>query len=171
MGDVMIPQYNYPRIRDEHKVAECALKLLICDNPIAYGSSRTVYECFLVEGCVVKIQNEIYRFDNVIEWELWLTIKGTSFDCWFARARYISQDGRLLIMEKTRRPGKGEWPPKIPAFFTDIKRENFGIVSRKNEETGQMEDFFVCHDYAMHLMLEKGMTKRMQDVKWDELEN
>jgi hypothetical protein len=161
----------YPQIRDLDRVQESALRLLICNNPLNYGSSRTVYECFLVEGCVVKVQNEIYLFDNIAEWKVWCAVQFTEHARWFARCKYIGSDGRLLIQEKTRPPGAGEWPDKIPAFLTDIKRENFGMVTRKNEKSGEDEELFVCHDYALHLLLEKGMTKKMQTVDWLELDN
>jgi hypothetical protein len=44
----------------------------------------------------------------------------------------------------------------MPAFFTDLKRENFGLLLGR----------LVCHDYGVNLLMENGMTKRMRKANW-----
>lgn len=119
------------------------------------GMSRTVYDWNLIKNAVVKFEQPDY-YQNVCEWQTWSRIKDTELAKWFAPCLDISPCGRVLIQAKTK-PIQGRLPEKLPAFFTDIKWDNFGIYKGR----------VVCHDYGLHLMLENGMTNRMTKVVWN----
>lgn len=131
---------------------ECANFLL--DTIVGYGTHRTVYGSALLPDCVLKFELGD-RFANVIEWEVWNAVKETEFSRWFAPCVSISPNGLILAQKKTEKAYT--YPTEIPAFFTDIKGENFGMLDGR----------FVCHDYANNLLMENGMTKKMRKVNWD----
>lgn len=127
---------------------------LLCDDKIGYGASREVYSSRVLPDCVIKVETGIGKFQNILEWETWDRVSQTEFAKWFAPCEWISPNGVILIMKKTLPAHK--YPDKIPAFFTDTKRTNFGVYKGN----------FVCHDYGMHLLMENGMTKRMRKADW-----
>jgi hypothetical protein len=132
---------------------------LICGEKIGYGMSRIVYECSLLPNCVVKVEEDPYRFQNVLEWETWNVVKNSKeASKWFAICRWISPTGRVLIQERTRTPGPKEFVERVPVWFTDMKRANWGINS-----SGRL----VCHDYGTSFIVEEGtQTKRMKKAEW-----
>lgn len=136
---------------------------LMCGKQLGEGSSRAVYEHKSDRSLVFKFQAPNDGFQNVIEWETWQRVKYTELAEWFAPCISISPCGTVLVQKRTR-PASVH-PDKVPAFFTDLKLQNFGMLLHDpdNEEAGGR---FVCHDYGMHLMLEYGMTKRMRKAKW-----
>jgi len=138
---------------------------LICDDRIGYGMSRTVWTSKLLPDCVVKVEEDAGKFQNVIEWETWQRVKDTAYSRWFAACRWISPNGSVLIMERTRPPAPKEFVTHLPAFLCDFKRTNYGMLSPGPKRTGR-KDFLVCHDYGTHLMFENGMTKRMRKAEW-----
>lgn len=131
---------------------------LLCGHRIAQGMTRTVYDCNLNEDWVVKVEAGDVRshFQNIKEWEVWSHVAGTIFEQCFAPVRFMSPDGRLLVMDKTIVPGRSELPTHVPAFFTDLKSTNFGMLKGR----------FVCHDYGTHLLMERGMTKALKKADW-----
>ncbi len=140
---------------DNSSVHREAFWMLVGER-IGYGMSRAVYECKLRPDCVVKVEDAQQRFQNIMEWETWQRVKGTEFEKWFAPCEWISPAGVVLVMKFTNPLRKQEYPEKMPAFLTDFKRSNYGMYNGR----------VVCHDYGTHLMLENGMTKRMQKVDW-----
>jgi hypothetical protein len=134
---------------------------LLCGREVGRGMTRTVFDCNLRPDCVVKVENDEVRthFQNLMEWMVWRRVCGTEFEKWFAQVVAISPNGRVLIMKKT--VPHGEYPTKVPSFFTDFKRGNFGFVNGN----------FVCHDYGTHLLMERGMTKAMRTVNWSRLDS
>lgn len=143
------------------KLFEQAFNLL-CNERIGQGMSRTVYDSLLLPDCVIKVEDSAQRFQNIIEWETWKSAKWNDAHTWLAECRWISGDGSILIMEKTRPAGPHEVPAKVPAFLTDFKRTNFGMVKTtftKGPKKGQRgPDRFVCHDYGTNLALDIGTT-------------
>lgn len=127
---------------------------MMCDDLIGYGSSRKVFSSKVVPGTVIKVEEGAASFQNVIEWETWLRVKGTGVEQWFAPCRFISPCGSILIMERTT-PAT-DFPPRMPVFLTDYKRTNYGIFNGR----------FVCHDYGTHGMFESGMSKRLRKAGW-----
>jgi hypothetical protein len=69
-----------------------------------------------------------------------------------------SPNGRVLIMRKTEPAPKTAYPEKMPAFFSDFKRSNYGLL----------EGRLVCHDYGTCLLATTGVTSRMKKVDWYE---
>lgn len=100
------------------------------------GEHREVYECFLNPKWVVKIEYGEASFANAMEWKMWQNFKGTKWGGWFAPVRHISACGQVLIMDKCE--PLEERPHKVPAFFSDMKRQNWGQLNGKA----------VCLDYG-----------------------
>lgn len=129
---------------------------LLCDQKINSGMSRTVWSSKLVPDCVIKIEDTVGQFQNIIEWETWLRVRDTVHRRWFAPCRWISGNGAILIMERTHEPAPKQYPVNMPAYLTDFKRTNYGMLNGK----------LVCHDYGTHMLFENGLTKRMKPAKW-----
>lgn len=136
---------------------------LMCGERLGFGISRTVYECSLMPGYVVKVEHESGMFQNVMEMLIWRSVVGTKASRWFAECKYISENGRVLIQERTRQPSTTELLGKIPAWFTDVKLDNWGMA--RSKENGK--EFLVCHDYGYNLTIQKGTeTTRMKNAEW-----
>ncbi|WP_402718482.1 hypothetical protein [Janthinobacterium rivuli] len=131
---------------------------LQCDDLIYTGMSRAVWTSSLVPDCVIKIEERAGYFQNVVEWETWQRVKDTPLSRWFAACRWISPNGTILVMERTRAAGDAQYPEKMPAFLCDFKRRNYGMSG----------EFLVCHDYGTNMLFENGMTKRMIKADWSD---
>lgn len=134
---------------------------LLCDERIGYGMSRQVFTSKLLPGCVIKVEQDAGRFQNVVEWETWQRVRDTPASRWFAECKWISPNGHILIMERTRPAAANEFPDKVPVFLSDLKRTNYGMARSNGEK-----EWFVCHDYGTHLLFEHGMTKRLKKAEW-----
>jgi hypothetical protein len=139
---------------------------LLCDQRIGYGMSRNVYSSKLLPDCVIKVEDGAGQFQNVIEWETWQRVKDTPASRWFAECRWISPNGTILIMERTRAPAPSEFPDRMPVFLCDFKRTNYGMVTSTKRGGKAGPDWMDCHDYGTHLMFENGMSKRMRKAEW-----
>lgn len=136
---------------------------LLCGEKIGSGMSRDVFECALLPDCVVKVENSPHRFQNIMEWETWQFVQFTSASRWFATCKWISPNGKILIMERTRPPAPAEFTDKVPVWFTDLKPTNWGMASTNKDG----KEYLVCHDYGTSLMLQEGtVTKRMKKADW-----
>lgn len=142
---------------NDNPVVQADLFRMICEEEIGSGIARTVYTSKVAPGAVVKIEDGYASFQNVIEWNTWESVKHTDLAKWFAPCLHISGNGAILVMARTE-PAT-EFPDKMPAFLTDFKRANYGMLNGR----------LVCHDYGVHLMLENGMTKRMSKAEWWDL--
>lgn len=129
---------------------------LLCDERIGYGMSRSVWSSKLLPDCVIKVEDSANKFQNVVEWETWQRVVNTPASRWFAQCKWISPNGSVLVMERTRPPAPDEFLDKMPLFLCDFKRTNFGMSGK----------FLVCHDYGTNLLFEHGMTKRMKKAEW-----
>ena len=136
---------------------------LLCGRKIGEGMTRDVYECNLRPDCVVKVENADVRshFQNLQEWMVWGRVCGTDLEKWFAPVVQISPNGRILLMKRTLPSHTEGLPDKVPVFFTDFKRANYGFYQGK----------FVCHDYGSHLLMERGMSKRLRTVNWNKVDS
>lgn len=137
---------------------------LLCGSVIGYGMSRTVYDSPLLPRSVIKVETGAQRFQNVIEWETWQRVRDTQASRWFAACEYISPDGIILVMQRTRPAAPTEFPDRVPAYLTDMKRTNYGMVGCNSDGSGKQ--FLVCHDYGTHLLFEHGLTKRLKKANW-----
>lgn len=147
-------------------VNEDALDIL-CGRLLGSGETRMVFDCAILPGYVVKVEQKPDSFHNIREYDIWSTVMYKPESKWFAEVKYMSKNGRILIMEKTRPPGFHEWPEQIPRFFADVKQENFGMTISLDPRTGKVTNRFVAHDYANHNLYETGLTKRMRKVDWN----
>lgn len=122
-----------------------------------YGTTRAIYTHATDPTLMVKVETDAGSYNNIMEWEAWKSVKDTEFAKWFAPCVQISGAGLVLTMKKCTVATARELPRKVPAFFTDLKAENWGWY----------EDRFVCLDYGLHLLHELGMTKRMRTANWE----
>ena len=97
---------------------------MFCGKHLGSGSGREVWTFGLDEKYVIKFEGGEQSFQNVLEWNLWNDAKimnDPDVLKWLAPCDRISADGRILIMRRTK-PAKN-FPAKIPAFFTDTKKD------------------------------------------------
>ncbi len=78
----------------------------ICGKKIGFGVFRCVYDYNLDDRYVVKIE-PLNTNCNVVEYMLWNEIKGLINGLawvkdWFAPVKWISPNGKILIMRKTK---------------------------------------------------------------------
>lgn len=121
---------------------------------IGAGMSRVVWSSPIWPDCVIKIEDSVAHFQNVIEWQTWQEVKDTPYAKWFAPCRWISHSGSILIMEKTKPAPDKSYPDRMPKFLCDFKKTNYGMLGNR----------LVCHDYGLLLM--RGLTPAMWKVKW-----
>lgn len=132
-------------------------KGMLLGYELARGYYRAVYVCVTRPECVVKVELQERKFCNIREWDAWGRVRGTDHERWFAPCEWISPGGTIMLMRRTM--PQGEYPDKVPYYFSDIKASNFGFIGKN----------LVCHDYAGHLMMEYGLTKRMRKATWKEM--
>lgn len=115
---------------------------LLCGEKIGEGIHRTVFECRLRPDLVVKVETsgEWRYFANVQEMKFWS--EHQYYDKvarWLAPCDFLSPDGRILLQRRCDTLRDVDLPEKLPAFLTDVKRSNFGVLDGR----------IVCVDYAM----------------------
>lgn len=141
---------------------------LLCGELIGRGCSRRVFECKLLPGYVVKVEETPGSFENIAEWLTWNEVMSTSASRWFAECKAISPDGKLLLMERTRPPSKFELPQKVPVWCSDLKLSNWGFAI---DSQGDTRKWAVCHDYGAlsSKVIERGIsTKLLKKADWIE---
>ena len=129
---------------------------LLCHKFIGSGMSRDVYTSLLLPDCVIKVENGAKYFQNIMEWEVWYEVKGTEYEKWFAPCEFISANGTVLIQKRTEPIPEKRLPKKLPSFFCDFKKANYGLYKNKP----------VCHDYGLAYILKCGLNKKMQNIEW-----
>lgn len=135
------------------------LILTLCGKKLGTGVYRATYDYNLDSKYVIKIEPRSTHC-NIEEYLLWDEIRGLRGSLawvkdWFAPIKYISPNGKVLVMEKTyKKEGKPK-PEKIPTFLWDVKDANFGWIGNK----------YVCHDYAnIHSFI--NYRKSFKNVVW-----
>jgi len=123
---------------------------------VGKGSTRHTYRYGIDTTKVIKFEIGAKKFQNVLEWEIWDLIKWTKHAKWFAPCVNISPCGTVLLQEHVRDAESSELPTEVPVFFSDLKKENYGMLN------GQ----FVCRDYGLTLLNEKGLSNKMKKVEW-----
>lgn len=118
---------------------------MICGEKIGAGIHRTVYHCKVRPELVVKVDHDTnYRdFANVREMKFWDDNQYYKpVADWLAPCEFLSPDGRVMLqMRCDPIPQNYQLPEKLPAFLTDIKPQNFGLLNGR----------LVCFDYALHI--------------------
>lgn len=130
---------------------------LLCGKQLGSGIHRDVFECRIRPDMVVKVENseEWRNFANVREHQFWADHEYVpAVAKWLAPCEYLSPDGRISLQRKAAPVQDSDMlPEKIPAFLTDLKRENFGWLN------GQL----VAVDYALTIV---SASTRLRKVDW-----
>jgi hypothetical protein len=127
---------------------------MLIGQPIGEGCYRKVYQHAMNPKAVVKVEEDAGKFSNVTEWELWREVMDyPKLNRWLAPCLWISPKGMILIQAKTTPCSHNDLPDKVPSFFTDLKRENWGWC----------EGRLVCHDYG-NILLTAG--SKLKKAKW-----
>lgn len=119
------------------------------------GVSRVVYANRLDPSTVIKVETRGQSYANIIEWETWQLHQYGPLARWLAPCVAISPSGGVLIQRRTDPIRRSELPSKIPAQFTDIKPENWGMLDGRP----------VCHDYGIFPL---GANMRLRKADWHE---
>lgn len=134
------------------------LQSLCFGEELGSGYSRKVFSFAPDPKMVIKYAPELPK-ENMIEYEIWQMVKHVkSIARWFAPVCSMSTCGIFLLMERIERPMKKDYPARVPAFFGDLKYDNFGIWRGK----------FVCCDYSgfVSTSLSHKWSGQMKKAKW-----
>lgn len=129
---------------------------LLVDKKIGTGVYRTVYSLEFTSSKVIKVANsKLGEAENARESALWEDLKlyYPKISKWFAPVYYYSATGKYLIQEKVIFPDKKKYPKKLPAFFSDTKYSNFGLLNGK----------WVCVDFGCFNIRH---SDRLKKVNW-----
>ena len=129
---------------------------MLCGDKLGEGIHRTVFACKLLPDAVVKVEKDYFRyFANVFESKFWSDHSDyEAVAKWLAPVMHMSPDGRILLQRRADPvPASYELPDKMPAFLSDFKRENFGLL----------EGRLVCLDYAMTI---PNPSTRLKKAYW-----
>lgn len=119
----------------------------VCGELLGYGIGRHVYEMRGDPSKVIKFEVSAQSFQNIIEWETWEETRCRKESRWLAPCVRISPCGTILVMERTSPiPAKHKLPARVPAFLSDFKHENYGMLNGR----------LVCHDYGTNLTIRRG---------------
>lgn len=132
-------------LRDLVGCSLLAYRRAFCGEKIGRGVYRDVYICKVDPHFVVKIERDMSEgyFTNVMEWRNWIDNKDwKQLSNWLAPCEAITESGQLLIQRRVQQYKSRPFPEKIPAIFTDLKRQNFGWIGQR----------FVCCDYPLFLI-------------------
>lgn len=136
----------------------------LCGKFLGSGSARSVFEYNLDPKYVIKVE-PLNSNNNHVEFLIWEGVKYLQGELewvkkWFAPVKWISPNGRLLVMEKTKpHDYEKSRPKKIPKFLSDVKPNNFGWLGEN----------YVCHDYAQFYNMIQ-YPKGMQKINWEKWE-
>ena len=131
---------------------------MLCGKHLGDGVYRTVYEYNPDPRYVIKLERPA-SFCNLSEHMIWDEVEGLIGDLawvkkWFAPCKWISPNGRVLVMQKTYQKSI-DVPKKVPEFLWDAKPDNFGWIGSN----------YVCHDYGqIYNMMH--YSKKMRNINW-----
>lgn len=132
------------------------LLALVTGKYLGKGVAREVFRSALNPDHVFKFEVLSSSFQNALEWEAWDAVKRTKHAKWFCPCIHISSCGTVLIQRYARNIDIAELPKEVPAFFTDLKTDNWGIID------GQP----VCRDYGRSLLMDRGLSNKMRKAEW-----
>lgn len=128
----------------------------VCGDRLGAGMSREVFRFNLDPKFVIKFEPMEHRFQNIEEMTAWQTVEYTEYAKWFAPCRFISGCGRVMLQEYAEPLAACNLPDKVPAFFTDLKPGNWGMLNKHP----------VALDYGRTLLMTVGLTKRLRKANW-----
>lgn len=129
---------------------------MLLGDYIGSGAFRDVFAHATSEQHVVKVEDGAGSFHNIAEWETWKAVENTPYAKWFAPCSHISPAGTILVMRRVEHCSELFLPKRVPAFLTDLKVENWGLLDGNP----------VACDYGLTLLTERALTKAMRGVKW-----
>jgi len=115
---------------------------MLCGTMVGSGQSRATFLCRANANYVVKVEKCGGAFNNVREWDIWKFSENSEI---LAPCEWISDDGRILLQQRTYAVLMKELPRRVPKWLTDLKRSNWGRL-----DNGEV----VCHDYANNYLVE-----------------
>ena len=136
------------------------LQSLVLGEQLGAGATRAVYQWLPDDSLVAKIEERQFDWHNIAELQVWQAVRFTNLAKWFAPCIEIAGNGSVLLQRRTQPIRRDELPAKVPAFFTDLKPSNWGLLDGRP----------VCHDYGLHLLMEKGMGQgaRLAKAHWND---
>lgn len=129
---------------------------MLVGDCLGTGGYREVYEYRPRAGHVIKVEQLSGHFENILEWEIWHTVRDTEYAKWFAPCADISANGIWLIQKRTKPCTPKQLPERVPAFFTDIKESNIGWLNGHP----------CFHDYGRNKLTTLGLTKKTKKIDW-----
>ena len=129
---------------------------MVVGDCIGTGAFREVYEYLPRSNHVFKVEQVAGCFENVLEYEIWQDVQHTDHNKWFAPCTDISINGIWMIQRRTKPCTEKQLPEYVPAYFTDIKKENIGWYNGHP----------CFHDYGRNKLVTLGLTKKMKKVDW-----
>jgi hypothetical protein len=106
---------------------------------------------------VIKFEVGSGDFNNVAEWDIWSNLKDhPKLGKWLAPCIAISPCGSILLQRYAGPLPDNKLPKKVPAFFTDIKSDNWGLINGRP----------VCRDYGHHRLYTVGPSARLIKANW-----
>lgn len=154
--DFKKPLINDPYEYFDTTIAQEFFRTMLKDR-LDHGMSRSVFSVRHDENIVVKFEVSAGFFQNVQEWEMSKRLENSPMVRWIAPCISISGYGSVLIQARTTKPPADyKWPLRIPSWFTDTKKSNFGLLGGR----------LVCHDYAINRTVNGAFTKRMTKADW-----
>lgn len=137
------------------------IKRFLCGEKIGSGVYRQVYQCKLNRNYVVKIQ-PAPAFENQLEYRIWKEIGHIDdYAKYFAEVIWMNNTGTVLIMKKIKVIGHKtpirRLPKRIPHFFYDVHRGNYG----------QVRGHLVCCDYGTTSITSCWQKRKTKKVNWE----
>lgn len=136
---------------------------LVVGEAVGSGCFRVVHEFLGDKESVIKFETGGKSFENQMEWEVWKAVKDLPISKWFAPCLDISPCGCMLIQARVKPAELHQFPDKVPACFSDLKRPNWGMYKNR----------LVCVDYGANssLILQDGIDKgrHLRKARWWDL--
>ncbi len=130
---------------------------LCASTKLGKGVARDVYRSALNPDHVFKFELPSMSFQNILEWETWDVVRHTKYAKWFAPCIHIASCGTVLIQAYAREIMPDELPKDVPAFFTDLKADNWGMLNGHP----------VCRDYGRSLLMDRGLSNKLRKAEWN----
>lgn len=131
---------------------------LVAGRRLGSGIGREVWSCTLDPTVVLKFETGGQSFQNVVEWELWESLRWTkTASKWLAPCVSISSCGTVLVQKMTEPLRHSELPKSVPVWACDLKLENWGLFEGRP----------VMHDYGLAgVIVGRGASNRMKKADW-----
>jgi hypothetical protein len=127
----------------------------VCGQLLGSGQFRHVYRAKFDDTKVLKYERQNTVRSNIFEYDVWCAYKDVELGRWLAPCYDISPDGTWLIQAFTENLRPDELPKDIPALFTDLKLDNWGLFEGRP----------VCRDYGYHKLYGLAQARASRLIK------